>query len=72
MSWLQSDHYVVNFFTWWEFQDLLYMIAHRIWLRILSIVLEKELKVLDFAHRLNYYCLVSLFSFVAACFHFSD
>jgi len=56
MSWLQSRHYVVNFFTWWEFQDLLSKTAHRIWPRILSIVLEKELKVLDFAHGLNNYC----------------
>ena len=48
MPWLQSGHCVVNFFhlvgvsvsTW---------IAHRIWLRILSTTLEKELKVFDFA-----------------------
>ena len=33
--------------------------THRIWLRILSVVLEKELKVLDFAYWLNYYYLVS-------------
>ena len=32
-----------------------YKTVHRIWLRILSIALEKELKVLDFAYGLNYY-----------------
>ena len=40
----QSGHHVVNFsirgFS-------IYKTAHRIWLRILSIALEKELKVLD-------------------------
>ena len=40
--------HVANFFsTWWVFQYL--QEAHRIWLRILSIALEKELKILDFA-----------------------
>jgi len=29
--------------------------AQSIWLRILSVVLEEELKVLDFVYRLNYY-----------------
>ena len=40
--------HVANFFsTWWVFQYL--QEAHRIWLRILSIALEKEIKILDFA-----------------------
>ena len=46
MSWLQSGHHVVNFpgggFS-------VYKTARRIWLRVLSIALEEELKVLDFA-----------------------
>ena len=44
MSWVQSGDYVVNFSTW-DFS--IYKTAHRIWIRILSIALEKELKVLD-------------------------
>ena len=43
---VQSGHRVVNFSTWCFG---IYRTAHRIWLRILSIVLEKELKVLDYA-----------------------
>ena len=46
MSWVQSGHHVVNFSTWGFSID---KIAYRIWLRILSIALEKELKVLDLA-----------------------
>ena len=41
---------------WWGFQ---YKAAHRMRLRILSVALEKELKVLDFAHWVHYYYLVS-------------
>ena len=41
-------HHVVNFSTWREFPT-----AHRIWLRILPIATEEELKVLDFAYCLN-------------------
>ena len=37
---------VVNFSTW---GFCIYKRAHRIWLRILPIALEKELKVLDYA-----------------------
>ena len=37
--------------------------AQSIWLRILSVVLEEELKVLDFVYRLNYY-----YFFLLACF----
>ena len=40
--------------------------APRTWLRVLSIVLEEELKVLDFVEWLNYYYLVLL-----DCFPFS-
>ena len=46
MSWTQSGHHVVNFSTW---GFGIYKTAHRIWLRILSIALETELKVLDYA-----------------------
>ena len=42
---LQSGHYVVNFSTW---HFGIYKTAPRTWLRILSIVLEKEPKVLDY------------------------
>ena len=48
MSWLQSAHHVVNFFHLVGGFGI-YKTAHRIWLRILSIALEKELKVLDYA-----------------------
>ena len=47
MSWLQFGHHTVNFSTWWGFS--IYNTAHGIWLRILCVALEKELKVLDFA-----------------------
>ena len=46
MSWTQSGHHVVNFSTW---GFGIYKTAHIIWLRILSIALETELKVLDYA-----------------------
>ena len=45
MSWVQSCHHKVNFP--WCFG--IYKTAHSIWLRILSVALEKELKVLDYA-----------------------
>ena len=45
-SWVQSVHHVLNFSTW-DFS--IYKTAHRIWLRILSTALEKELIVLDYA-----------------------
>ena len=45
MSWVQSGHHVVNFFTWCV---SIYKTAYRIWLRILSIALEKEVKALDY------------------------
>ena len=57
MSWLQSGHHVVNFFQLVGVS--VSTTAHRIQLRILSIALEEELKVLDFASWLNYYYLVS-------------
>ena len=47
MSWLQFGRHTVNFSTWWDFS--IYNTAHGIWLRILCVALEKELKVLDFA-----------------------
>ena len=46
MSWVPSGHHVVNFT--WRFS--IYKTAHRIWLRLLSIALEKELKVFDYAY----------------------
>ena len=46
MSWVQSGHHVPNFSTW---GFSVYKTAHRIWLRILSVALEKELKVLNYA-----------------------
>ena len=46
MSWIQSGHPVVNFSTWGY---SVYKTTHRIWLRVLSIALEKKLKVLDCA-----------------------
>ena len=48
MATVWFGHHIVNFFSiWWVFQYL--QEAHRIWLRILSLALEKELKILDFA-----------------------
>ena len=44
--------------SWWRFQYL--QNNSRMWLRILSIALEEELKVLDFVECL-YYFLFSLF-----------
>ena len=44
----------------------IYKTAHRVWLWILSIALEKELKVLDFAYWLNYCCFVP-FAFLCFC-----
>ena len=45
----------------------------RVWLRIVSIALEEELKVLDFVLWLNcYFCLTCLFSFGSAFSDFSD
>ena len=48
MSWLQSGHHVINFFHLMGVSVSL--TAHRIWLRVLSIAPEEELKVLDFAY----------------------
>ena len=45
-SWAQSGHHVANFPAWWF---SICKTAHRIWLRILSVALEKELKVLGYA-----------------------
>ena len=53
---VQSGHHVVSFYTW-GFST--YKTAHRMWLRILSTDLEKELKALDDAYWQHYYCLVS-------------
>ena len=52
-SWLQSGHHVVNFSLDRGFS--IYKTAHKRWLRILSLALEKELEVLEFAYVLNYY-----------------
>ena len=43
--------------------------AHKVWFRILSIGLEKELKVLDFAYSLNQSCFV-LFDCFYLLLHF--
>ena len=43
---VQSGHHAVNFSTW---GFSICKTAHRIWLRILPVILEKELKVLDYA-----------------------
>ena len=56
MMWVQSGHHIVNFFQCFS----IYKTAHRIWPRILSTALEKELKVLDDASWLHDYYLVSL------------
>ena len=47
MSWLQSGHHVVNFFHSVGFSVSTEQL--KVWLRVLSIALEEELKVLDFA-----------------------
>ena len=69
MSWVESGHHAVNFLTW-TFN--IYKTAHRIWLRILSTALEKDLTMLNE----HYYYLVSLtvflFSFVSEFSHFAD
>ena len=46
LSIVWSSGHLVNFSTWCF---CIYKTAHRLWLRILSITLEKELKVLDYA-----------------------
>ena len=46
MSWVEAGHHVVNFSTW---SFSIFKTAHRIWLRIVSAALEKELSVLDYA-----------------------
>ena len=43
--WVPSGPHVANFSTW---GFGIYKTAHRIWLRILSIALEKELNILDY------------------------
>ena len=44
--WVQPGHHVVNFFHLVGFRYP--QTTHRLWLRILFIALEKELKVLDY------------------------
>ena len=65
MSWLQPGHSLLPPGGGLS----IYKIAHRIWLQILSIALEKELKVLDFAYCLIYYCFV-LFDYFSLLLHF--
>ena len=48
LSWLQSGHHVTNLVTPGGVFSI-YKTAQRMWLRILSIILEEELKILDFA-----------------------
>ena len=50
----------------------IYQTAHAMWLRTLSIALQKELKVLEYVYRLSLFSLVKLFSFVSAFSCFSD
>ena len=53
ISGLEHGHHIVmatvwsSFSTWWGFS--IYKTAHRLWIRISSLALEEELKVLDFA-----------------------
>ena len=68
MSWLQSGHHAINFFHLVRGFSI-YKTAPRVWLGILSLALEEELKVLDFAYGLNYYCFV-LFDCFALLLHF--
>ena len=49
MSWLQFDKHIVNFVHVVRVSSI-YKTAHRIWLRILSMALEKELRLLGFAY----------------------
>ena len=46
------SQYAVNSSTWWAFQYL--QKNSRVWLRMLSMALEEELKVLDFVWRFDY------------------
>ena len=68
MSRLQSGYHVVNF-SMWCFS--IYKTAHRIWLRILSIALVKELKVFDYAKWVHHYYLVSTECFLLVFFVFA-
>ena len=73
-AWGQSGHHIVNFSAWCSG---IYKTAHRIWLRILSIAFEKELKILGLiSHMLNDYIIVIWSPLtVFLCFsisHFSD
>ena len=65
-----SGHHVVNFSPGGGFS--IYKTAHRIWLRILSIALEKKLKVLDFAYGLNFNIWFPLTAFLHVLFHFCN
>ena len=60
MSWLESSHRAVNFFHQIGVSVSIRQLGYGciIWLRILSIALEKELKAFNFAYWLNYYCFV--------------
>ena len=49
MPWVQSGHYIVNFFHLVGVSVSI-KTACRIWLRILSIAFEEEIKVLDLAY----------------------
>ena len=54
LSWLQSGHRVTSLVPPGGVSSI-YKTAQRIWLRILSVILEEELKILDFAEWLHYY-----------------
>ena len=69
MSWVQSDHHVVNFLTW---GFGICETAHRIWLKILSTALEKDLTMLNEHYHYLVSLTVFLFSFVSEFSHFSD
>ena len=65
MSCVQSSHHVVNFSTWCF---NICKTVHRMWLRILSTALEKELRVLDCVQWLPHCYVASFcqFSFASA------
>ena len=67
-SWLHSGHHEINFFHLVGVFSI-HKTVRKIWLRIFPIVLEKELKVLDFVQWLHYYYL-ALFDCFLLFLHF--
>ena len=70
LNWCRGHSLVIKQLTPAPWCFIIYKTGHRLWLRILSIALEKELKVLDFLQWLNcYYCvLFDCFPFHSAFF----